>query len=131
MKFFKSLALGFATFLFLFSFKALADEGVIVPPSTDDIAALLASLGGLKGASALAIAALVVQGLMLLIRTKLGEMAGKYRLLIVYALSVGASILALRIAGVDLGAALVHGNTLAALQVLANQVFKQFFVKES
>lgn len=119
----------FASCLFLLSLKALAADGVIVPPTGDEFAALLASLGGLKGASFLVVAAAVVQGLMLALRTSLGEVAGKFRLLLVYLFSVVAGVLALRAAGVDLGAALVHTQTLAALQVLVNQVFKQFFQK--
>lgn len=118
----------FSTFGFLaLSLKAFANE--IVPPGVDEFAALIAALGGLKGASALAIAAVVVQAIMLLLRSKLGEVAGKYRLLAVYLLSVVAGVVSLRIAGVDLGAALVHTQTLAAFQVFLNQVLKQFFEK--
>lgn len=117
-------------FTFLFTLAAYAAD-VIVPPSADELLALVASLGGLKGASALAIAAVVVQALMLALRSSLGEVAGKFRLLAVYLLSVVVGVITLRVAGVDLGAALVHTQTLAALQVLANQVFKQFFVKTS
>lgn len=120
----------FAFCLFFVGLKAFADDAVI-PPTADEFGALLASLGGLKGASFVAIAVVVVQGIMLLLRSKLGEMAGKYRLLIVYLLSVVGGVLALRIAGVDLGAALLHTQTLAALQVLVNQVIKQFFQKTS
>lgn len=120
----------FCAFAFALFFVAVAHAADVVPPSTDELAALIASLGGLKGASALAIAAVVVQGIMLVIRTKLGEMAGKWRLTIMYALTVAAAVIAQRIAGLDLGAALMHSNTLAALQVLAHQVLVQFFKKE-
>lgn len=120
---------GLAVLSLLFTIAAFAQTGVIVPPTNDEMGALLAALGGLKGASAVAIAVVVVQGLMLLLRTSLGEMAGKWRLLIVYLLSIVSVVLALKVSGVDLGAALVHANTLAALQVFLNQVFKQFFQK--
>lgn len=119
----------FAFYLFALCGKAFADE-VIVPPSIDELAALIAALGGLKGASALAIAAVVVQGLMLMLRSKLGEMAGKWRLLLVYLFTVVAGVVSLRIAGVDLGAALVNTQVLAALQVFLHQAFVQFFQKK-
>ena len=112
----------------LFPVVAFATD-VIVPPSVDELAALVASLGGIKGASFVAVAVVVVQGLMLLLRSKLGEVAGKYRLLAVYLLTVAGSVFALRVAGVDLGAALLHSQTLAALQVFVNQIFRQFFQK--
>lgn len=121
--------LGFSAFAlfcaFILAVKAFADE-VIVPPSIDELAALLTSLGGLKGAGALAVAAVVVQGLMLALRSKLGEVAGKWRLLLVYLFSVVSGVVALRISGVDLSAALLHTQTLAALQVLAHQCIVQF-----
>ena len=121
----------FAFCLFFIGFKAFADDAGIQPPSLDELAALVAALGGVKGASTLAVVALVVQGLMLLLRSKLGEVAGKYRLLAVYLLTVVGTVVGFRIAGLDLGAALVHAQTLTAAQVLVNQVFKQFFQKSS
>jgi hypothetical protein len=108
---------------------ALASEGAIEPPTGDELLALLNALGGLKGLGGLAIAAVAVQGAMLLLRTSAGELLGKYRLLAVYGLSIVSGVIALKIAGVELGAALVHANTLAAFQVFLNQVFKQFFQK--
>lgn len=92
--------------------------------------ALVDSLGGFVGASAMAIAALVVQLLMLLFRTPLASFAGKWRLLIVYAMSVAAGILCLMVAGVDWKAALLHSQTLASLQVLIHQIWKQFVEKK-
>lgn len=118
-------------FAFSIFFAGFAFANEIVAPSVDEIAALVLSLGGLKGASALAITAVAVQGVMLMLRSKLGEVAGKFRLLAVYLLTVVGVVVSFRIAGLDLGAALVHAQTLAAAQVLINQVVKQFFVKEA
>lgn len=98
-------------------------------PSSDELQALLVAIGGAKGAGALAVAALGVQAVMMLLRTGLGDLVGKYRLLIVYLLTVVSSVLALKMAGVGVGAALIHSQTIAAIQVFGNQVFRQFFVK--
>jgi hypothetical protein len=127
----------FGLFLFamLVSFSALAQEVAavaavvppVVPPTQDEWTALLTSIGGLKGASSMAIAAVVIQGLMLLFRTKLGEMAGKFRLLIVSVLTLVGGIIALKISGVEGPALFMHSTTLLSFQVLLNQVMKQFF----
>lgn len=119
----------FVLTLCLFPIVALAQE---VAPPVDAAAALenlINSLAGLKGAGALAISAFVVQVIMRLLNTKLGDVAGKWKLLIVYVLSVVSGVLGLKAAGLDIGAALVHAQTLAAFQVLANQVYKQFIKK--
>lgn len=126
-KFFSFFACLF--FFVLFTGMAFAAD-VIEPPSQMDIMAFLAALGGLKGASALVIAAAVVQGIMLALRSSVGNFLGKWRLTAVLLLSVVAGVIALRISGVSLGAALMHSTTLAALQVLANQIYKQFFEKK-
>lgn len=103
---------------------------VLSEPSSVEIMAFLAALGGLKGASSLAIAAAAVQAIMLLLRSSLGSFAGKFKLLIVLLLSVVSGVIALKLNGVELGAALLHSSTMASFQVFANQVYKQFFVKE-
>jgi len=91
---------------------------------------LLASLGGLKGASALGIAVFVVQGVLLFFRTQLASFTGKWRLLIVTGLSLVAGVLGLSMAGVPWTTALVHANTIAALQVFIHQLVKQLSEKE-
>lgn len=126
----KSLLMAiFPMFLFFFfsiSLVAFAQDAGVTPPSQDDWSQLLASLNGLKGAGALAIAAVVTQALMLALRSKLGEYAGKYRLLAVSLISLVSGILALSAAGVNGPALFLHGTTLAAFQVFANQLIKQF-----
>ena len=103
---------------------------VMAEPSSVEIMAFLSALGGIKGAGALGIAAMAVQGLMLLFRSKLGSFAGKFKLLLVLLLSLVSGVIALKMHGVDLGAALLHSSTMASFQVFANQVYKQFFAKE-
>lgn len=86
---------------------------------------IIQSLGGLKGAGALAIAAAVVQSIMLLARSPLGNFAGKFKLLIFVSLSLVSGVLSLRLSGVDWIGALVHSTTLSGVAVLVNQAIKQ------
>jgi hypothetical protein len=110
---------------------------VVVPPAVDAVAApsdaelsaFVKALGGVAGMGTLGIVALVVQGLMLLVRTKLGEFAGKYRLLIVLVLTVAGGVVGLMAGGMPFAAALVNAGTLSAVMVLLNQIYRQFFVK--
>lgn len=109
---------------------SLVSAQEIMPPSGEDFQLLLASLGGLKGMKALAIVMVILQGVMLFIRSKAGELLGKYRLLILYAGSLILAPIALISSGVGIGAAFIHANTLAAIQVFLNQIFKQFVSKK-
>lgn len=118
------------TSIFMDTAFAQAVGDVLVEPSSSEIMAFLAALGGLKGAGSLAIAAAAVQGVMLLLRSKLGDFAGKFRILIVVFLSLVSGVIALKLNGVDIGAALVHSSSMASFQVFLNQLYKQFFVKE-
>lgn len=102
----------------------------LLPPSADEIQALLVSLGGLKGAGALAIVAVVVQGLMLFFKSSIAAFAGKFQLLIVMLLTLVGGVIALKSQGMDWGAVIVHSSTLTALQVFLHQIFKQFIVKK-
>lgn len=90
---------------------------------------LLQGLGGLKGASTLAIVAFVVQTVMHLFRTPLANFAGKWKLVIVVSLSLVGTVLGLMVQGMGFLPALFNGATLAAVQVLVNQVIKQFSEK--
>ena len=112
----------------LFAVAAFAQD-VITPPSGADILAFLNAIGGLKGAGALVISAVIVQGVMLFVRFSFGEILGKYRLSLMLLLSLVSGFVSLRIAGADVGSALLHPATLAAFQLLFNQIYKQFFVK--
>ena len=99
---------------------------VIIPPSADEIQALLVSLGGLKGAGALAIVAVVVQSLMLFFKSSIASFAGKFQLLIVMLLTLVGGVIALKAQGLEWGAVLIHSSTLTAVQVFLHQIFKQF-----
>jgi len=109
----------------LVSVRAFADVTDTIP--TDQwLGELFGVLGGLKGASALAIAAVATQVVMKLAQTPLAAVAGKWRLTAVCVLSLAAAVLTQMAAGSSFVAALVNGSTLAAVQVLAHQVWTQF-----
>lgn len=110
---------------------ALFAQEVVELPMDQFLSDLIASLGGFKGASAMGIVAIVVQLLMKLSKTKLGEYAGRYKLLVVYGLTVVAGVLSLMTAGhLSFMAALIHANSLAAFQVLGHEVVDQFIRKK-
>lgn len=128
---------------FFFPLVAIAQEVVAPAPATGSplidqhtsefLKLLIDSLGGLKGASSLAIAGVVVQ---LLIKAMnlpavgklFSEAQGWLKLLIVTGLSLVAGVIGLMTAGgLTLGAALVHSTTLAALMVFGNQLIQHFF----
>jgi len=102
------------------------------PEITDEnfFQALMQSLNGFKGASAMAIAAIITQLIVALLKAPIAHelfnnLLGKYRLLIVSGVSIIAGVLSLKVAGVDWLAALSHSFTLTSFQVFGNQVVKQ------
>ncbi|MCC6811339.1 MAG: hypothetical protein IT381_28170 [Deltaproteobacteria bacterium] len=75
-----------------------------------------------KGASALAIAVGVTQLVMKLAQSPLGNLAGKWKLIVVTGVSIVATYLGLVAAGTSWLSALIAGPLLAALQVFAHQL---------
>lgn len=112
---------------FAITFVALRAFGQDVqPPSGQEITqflALLSGVGGLKGA---ALIALVIQGLMLFFRSGLANFAGKWRLAVVLGLSFVGSFVGVIATGKPWTAAILDGAVIAAFQVFANQMWKQF-----
>jgi hypothetical protein len=119
-----------ATVLMAASFVAYANPEEIIS-EVAFLTKLVESLGGLGGMTALGIAALATQLIMLALKTSLAaaKVPGKIRLLLVCGLSLVTGVLGLLAADVDFGAALLHSTTLAAFQVLLHQVKKQFVEK--
>lgn len=85
----------------------------------------LEKFGGLKGASAMTIAATVTQVAMHFFRTPLAGFVGAIRLVIVAALSVVSLYLSQLALGVDSATVLLGPEFLLAVQVLGNQIGKQ------
>ncbi len=137
MKKFSVYALGFiASFgLFILSASAQVDDPMAVIPISAFLEALLASLGGIKGASGLALAGMVVQLVIKLLKTDLmgklfQKIDGVWKLVIILSLTYVSGVLSLMMQGVDLGAALIHSTALASLMVLGNELYKHFTQKK-
>jgi len=90
------------------------------------ITAMVTAMGGMSGLGALGIVALCVQLLMLFFRTPLASFAGKWKLVIVLSLSLVGGFLAQMFNGLPWYGALLSAGSLTAIQVLANQIWKQF-----
>lgn len=90
---------------------------------------LMKSMGGHDGLGFLALVALMIQVSMFSLHSKLGSFAGKYRLGVLYALSIIGGVITLKLQGLDTFSALTHSNSMAAYQVFLHQIYKQFFVK--
>jgi len=110
----------------VFPNEARADEPSIgAPGELSDMQKIIEAFGGIKGAGALGIAAIVVQILLALAKMLWKPTAG-WQLTLVLALSVVAGVLsAMTVGKMDFLAALTSAGVLAALQVLANQVIKK------
>ncbi|OFZ54987.1 MAG: hypothetical protein A2428_03175 [Bdellovibrionales bacterium RIFOXYC1_FULL_54_43] len=114
---------------FLFSLIAFAVD-VTDPLSTVDFfTQLIALLGGVKGATGLGIAIFAVQILMMFFRTEMANFAGKWKLTIVLGLSLMFGIMASINAGTTWFAAIFNSVTITAIQVFANQLYKQLTEK--
>lgn len=92
-------------------------------PSAKDVQDIITAVGGIKGAGTLAIVALICQILMVGLKSKLGTFAGGWQLVIVTGLSLIGGVANYAIMhDVTIGAALVSGFGLAAIQVFGHQV---------
>ena len=108
-------------------FLALISQAV---QPADVLTELLTFVGGLKGASVLAISVGVTQLLMKFFNSSLANFAGKYKLLVVSALSLVASVLGSFASGASIMNALMSGAVLASVQVFGHQVYLQFFASK-
>jgi len=90
------------------------------------ISAVVTAMGGMSGLGALGIVALCIQLLMLFFRTPLASFAGKWKLVIDLSLSLVGGFLAQMFNGLPWYGALLSAGSLTAVQVLVNQIWKQF-----
>jgi hypothetical protein len=114
------VSLVFCFVIMLVSVTAFAD---LVEPSPEEWGAILVQITSGE-LSILAAVAAAIQALMLVLRTKLGEHAGRMRLVLVSLLSVLGGVLVLKTKGMEWGSALVHSSVLAAAQVFMYDLFK-------
>lgn len=112
---------------------AVAFGEEITPPSAEEFKALLdtllAMIGGTKGITVLSVVTLVAQGIMLWTRSSFGDLAGKYRLILMTFVSLVLGVAGQLLAGQNFFAALFSASVLPLLQLFGNQVWKQFFEK--
>jgi len=99
-------------------------------PTEQWIMDLFSGLGGLKGASTLAIVALIVQLIMKFFKTPLANFAGKYRLIVVSGLTVIGGMVGLVAQGSTWLSALVSASVIAAIQVFFHQIVTQYKKKD-
>ncbi len=99
-----------------------------------DLGALLLEIitfiNSASGMSVLAIAAGAAQLILKIANSSIGDLAGKYKLLIVSGVTVVGSVLAGLASGGSFLAVLLSGASMAALQVFVYQIYVQFFKKE-
>jgi hypothetical protein len=100
----------------------------ILPPTDGDWAGWFADL--LSGKSGLALGLVALQGIMLLLRSKLGEKAGKYRFLAVSGIALGLAVVGVLVTGKPWADVLNGGTVLGAVSVFMHQIVVQFFTKE-
>ena len=91
-------------------------------PSSQEYLQLFASLQGIGGLKAAGIIALVVQAAMLGVRQ---FVQGKYKLLIVAALTLVGAAVSAYISGGSFASVMTNSVVLTSVQVLVNQIFTQ------
>lgn len=127
-----NIMLAMLTAFFLLPLIAFAQEASpIVPPTAADFEKFLEVLGGVKTLGTMGIVSACVQAFMLLLRSGVGELAGKYRLILLSFATMIAGFFALRATGLDVASSLLHSTTLLAVQNCLHQFYKQFMVKET
>lgn len=112
----------------MFGAMAMAQEA-IPPVSETDIKAFLAALGGAQTLGTLGIVGLVVQAMMLFLKSSLGTITGKWQLILVLIFTFIGGAIGLKAGGMEWGSVLIHSSTIGAIQVLLHQIYKQFLVK--
>jgi len=114
---------------------------VEVDPNGDFLKLLLESFNGMKGATSIAIAAIVIKILInalnlpvvdRVLGSKFKDWSGGIKLTIVLSLSYIGGVVALMVppTNLSLGAALIHSTTLSAFMVLSNQIWQHYFKKK-
>lgn len=130
-----ALIAGILTLSFLTGWYAFAQTADIpVPPSTtqDVIQAIAELVGGVKGASTLAIVALAVQLLSKFVLSPLWESLGldpKYKFLVFALSSIAGAVVPLMIQGQTFLAAISNGAVLLLLMQYGHRIYELFFEK--
>jgi hypothetical protein len=91
-------------------------------PTASEYLQLFSSLQGIGGLKAAGIITLIVQALMLIVRQ---FVQGKYKLLIVSALTLIGAAVSAYISGGNFASVMTNSVVLTSVQVLVNQIFTQ------
>lgn len=138
LKHYRSLFLLLGLTFIVFAYTAMAQSPSPSPvdpmapvPMDEFLKLLMASIGGMGGATALTIAAVVVQLIVAFLKTDLmgnlfKNIDGIWKIAIVMGLTLVSGVLSLLTQGVSIGAALIHSTTLSALMVLGNQIYQHY-----
>lgn len=124
----------------LFPVLAFADTDPtqVTLPTGDALMQIIALIGGLKGATGLGLALVGGKILMAvlqseivsnLLTTKLGDVHGKWRFILVSLVTVALAVVAQMSSGQSFLAALLSGSVVTMASVYFNQAYKQFFSK--
>lgn len=108
----------------LFAAIGFAQGVVIVEPTQAEWGQWLTS--AMQGPKGLALALVLVQGIMLMLRGQLGEKAGKWRYLAVALVSLVVAILGVLVSGQPWSALVNDAATIAAFSVFLHQALLQF-----
>lgn len=126
-RFVRLLALAFLPLVAFFSAAiAWGQVDPTLPPTGAEWQDFFTALGGVQGMSTMALVALVVQGLMLMFRGPLSNLAGAGKLVVVTGLTLVGGVVSLHAQGLDWVSCLMQSTTLAAMQVFLHQVWTQF-----
>ena len=103
-------------------------SGIVIPVvnpalgSPDDLNQFMLSIGGWSGMGLLGMVLIVIQGLMIALKGKLGAFEGKWQSVSILALSLISGVIALKMNGSSWGASLLHSSTLSLISAFASQV---------
>lgn len=100
------------------------------PDQIPDVPGLLASIGLAGQAKILGIVVFVCQAAMWALRKFLPAAQAKLRFAAVWGLALAVGVLGLMKGGLSFGSAIMHANTLAAVQVFAHQFYSVYIEKK-
>lgn len=137
MGFFKGLwnlaVLSSLFLIIIFSAAAFAqlDPGLEIVANEDFLKFLIASIGGTPGAGAMGTVLLVVQLVVMFLKTPAsGEvfksLSGLAKYILIMVLSIVGGVIALKIQGLDLLSAIMHSSVLGLVSIGINQGLKQW-----
>jgi len=96
------------------------------PAALNEWDVFMQAIKGNQGLNSFGLTIAAVQAIIMFFGDRFLRLPGKYKLLIVQSLSMLTGVTVLRGEGFDWQSAIMHSNTLGAIQVLGHQFLKQF-----